>query len=293
MRVAKVFGADMKIDPLLLAILAPAALLGLLDMLLVSLLTVLVHELGHAAAAHCLGIRVMEVELMPFGGVARLAGINDAGSVREFIIALAGPTVNFLIIGILTSIVNAHPETVDVLGKWISASLAIGLFNLLPAYPLDGGRMLRAAMKPFLGQERATRIAIWIGVAMGSAIVVSAIVTACTGGKLNLTLLSVGGFVVVSALRENRETAYAAVRRTSAKRQKIKDSTLPEKRLAANVHTQLRELVRGFSQSAYHVVTVVDDNMDVIGSVGENEIVRAMINQGGKQTLEQLVARAH
>lgn len=132
---------------------------------------VTLHELGHVAAARWFGVRVPRILLLPIGGMAEMESIPRRPR-EEIIIALAGPAVNYAIIGILMIFVR-FPEdwnplylelSVGGLGRYlVIANLIMGVFNLLPAFPMDGGRVFRALLAMRLPYVRATQIAAGVG----------------------------------------------------------------------------------------------------------------------------------
>lgn len=133
---------------------------------------VVLHELGHSFTAMHFGIGVRRILLMPIGGMAEFEAIPREPS-REFLITLAGPAVNFAIVGALVLIAGVpdgfpwHPEfTADVRGfgqLLLQGNLIMGCFNLLPAFPMDGGRILRAVLASNMPYLRATKIAATVG----------------------------------------------------------------------------------------------------------------------------------
>ena len=135
--------------------------------LVVALLgSIVLHELGHALMARRYGIGTADITLYLFGGVARLDRMpRSAGP--ELLIALAGPAVNFAIVLALAGLTGLadflrirYPEFVSVV---LTLNLGLGLFNLLPVFPMDGGRVLRAILSHPLGRLRATEIAAMLG----------------------------------------------------------------------------------------------------------------------------------
>ena len=119
---------------------------------------ILLHELGHALAARRYGIGTRSITLFPFGGIAALERMPTSPK-RELVVALAGPAVNVVIALVLAPIVWLTGWGAMLL--WINLML-VG-FNLLPAVPMDGGRVLRAALASRMDPIRATRIAVGIG----------------------------------------------------------------------------------------------------------------------------------
>ncbi len=133
---------------------------------------VVLHELGHAAMARRFGVETREIVLYPIGGVARLEKIPSGKA--ELLIALAGPAVNVVLaialgVYLVASGMRAPLTPEEIVGRapvvwkllWVNMML-VG-FNLVPAFPMDGGRVLRATLSMAIGQERATRIAAGVG----------------------------------------------------------------------------------------------------------------------------------
>ena len=150
------------------------ALWGLL--VIVSLFAIIVaHELGHALAARRYGIQTRDITLLPIGGVARLERMPEKPS-QELVVALAGPAVNVvlaaaLFVGLyLNRDVIRMSEAARVGGSYLQQMLAVNvglvIFNMLPAFPMDGGRVVRALLAMKLDYVRATRIAGKLGQAM-------------------------------------------------------------------------------------------------------------------------------
>jgi stage IV sporulation protein FB len=140
---------------------------------------VVLHELGHATMARAYGVGTREIVLYPIGGIARLETIPTG--LAELLIALAGPAVNLvlapLLVGLMVvlrvPLLPAAPGVIgslsDVLPHLLIANGMLFLFNLIPAFPMDGGRALRALLTLTLPADRATRIAAAIGQAIAVA----------------------------------------------------------------------------------------------------------------------------
>jgi Zn-dependent protease len=146
--------------------------------------TVVLHELGHALMARRYGIRTHDITLLPIGGVARLERMPDDPR-AELAIALAGPAVNILLAAlcyaglILTGTELGGTALSPTAGNWWGALLVLNvglaLFNLIPAFPMDGGRVLRALLALRLGRPRATRVAARVGRAFAIAFAIYAV----------------------------------------------------------------------------------------------------------------------
>src|SRR6478672_4298414 len=183
LRIARIAGIELKIHVTFLMFLVwiafsyyrrgggQAAAQGTIFIVLL-FLCVLLHELGHALAARRFGIHTPDVTLLPIGGVARLERIPREPR-QELVIAIAGPMVNVVIAGVLTVILKQarFGTDLDVLsnpGIALAARLAavnmfLVLFNLIPAFPMDGGRVLRALLAMKMNYASATQVAATIG----------------------------------------------------------------------------------------------------------------------------------
>jgi Zn-dependent protease/predicted transcriptional regulator len=182
---------------------AAAAMAGIIFILAVFSCVVL-HEFGHALAARRYGIKTRDIILLPIGGVARLERLPTK-PLQELWVALAGPVVNVVIAATLfiwlKFTASFEPlETITVTtGPFFERILAVNLFlvafNLIPAFPMDGGRVLRAVLATFKDYSKATRVAASIG--QGIAVFFGII-----GLFFNPLLLLIALFVWFGAARE-------------------------------------------------------------------------------------------
>jgi Zn-dependent protease len=160
--------------------------------------SVLLHELGHALTAQRYGILTRSITLYPFGGVAALAR-EPMRSHEELWIALAGPAVNAVLALIALPLALLG---VPGAGLFAAMNLALGIFNLIPAFPMDGGRVLRAWLSRRKGRLQATEQALGISKVFAWGFLGLGLVTT------SFNLLLIGGFLLFAINMERRRMAY-------------------------------------------------------------------------------------
>ncbi|WP_212523236.1 site-2 protease family protein [Actibacterium sp. MT2.3-13A] len=178
---------------------------------------VVAHEFGHALTARRYGIRTPDITLLPIGGMARLERLPEK-PLREIAVALAGPAVNVAIWAALTLITGVQSQ-IDALGaiedpgvgiveRLAAVNLFLALFNLLPAFPMDGGRVLRAVLAMGMSRVKATRVAAGAGQVLAFLFGFLGL----TGGNPILLLIAV--FIFMAAAAERSDVALRAAARS-------------------------------------------------------------------------------
>ena len=186
------------IHPLFLAVGLLSALFGGLPVFIICALTALLHECGHIFCAARLGFECKKISLMPFGAAAvcDIEGISPSDEIK---LALAGPLVNLLLCVGVAGLWWFFPVTYAYTDLIFYASAGMLFLNLLPAYPLDGGRIAKCVLSGFLKKNKALNIALRI---INILVVISLIFTYFFAIK-NITLLTMAGLLFCSALSKS------------------------------------------------------------------------------------------
>jgi Zn-dependent protease/predicted transcriptional regulator len=222
--VGKIFGIKFKIHVTFFFLLVFIFFIGLsqrgLDKAVVAVLFIcaifasgLIHEVGHSLIARRFGKEAKSITLLPIGGVATMEEMPEK-PVQEIAMTIVGPFINLAIAGILYLIIgrwsglnmpNLYPDTAkEFFGGIIGINIILAIFNLVPAFPMDGGRVLRAILALRIDYVRATSIAVFIGQAIAMLFIFYGIF-------FNLWLAFIGVFLYMGAGSEKQHVMLSSV----------------------------------------------------------------------------------
>lgn len=292
MRVLSFGQTELRVHPLVVVVVAAACVLGRLGELLLAVCALTLHELSHAVVAYVFACPVLSVELMPFGGVARLS--RQALSPRaEVCIAAAGPVTSLVAAGLTAMCGYLFPAVQARLAAFLTFNATLAAVNLLPALPLDGGRILRALLQRRRGYGLATRVAAWLGVTLGAAMFGLAIYCACDG-VYNLTLPTMGLFLLLAAAMELRALPEGQMSAYLRRYDGVHTGeAYAVHQVAAHASMRAREALRVLRHNRYNVLRVVDGQMRTIGEMDEGTLMRAIAQGRGGAALSELLPFDH
>jgi Zn-dependent protease/predicted transcriptional regulator len=256
-------------------------------------LCVVLHELGHSLVAQAYGVAVREIVLLPIGGVARLSR-EPEHPWHELLIALAGPLVNVAIAALLLGVALATfgspwlleggltqgltPTWGSLLGNLLIGNIILAVFNMIPALPMDGGRVFRATLAMFMGKPRATSIAGTLGQVLAAGLTV-------IGLFKDPVLMIIGVFVFLGASQE-RASSQAGELLSDIRAQ---DAVNPSSVVLApgDVLGQVLRIILGTAQSHFAVV----HGEQVLGVLGREDVLRALPKHGTATYVAALMQR--
>ena len=293
-RLIRIAGTDVKVHLTFLLLVGWWALGGYQEggwpgalratVLLLSLFTcVLLHEFGHIAMARRFGVRTPDVILLPIGGVARLERMPDKPR-EELLIALAGPLVTLILAlgfwgwlaisgqGLPTD--TAHLEHASLPASLLVMNVILLTFNLIPAFPMDGGRVLRAVLASRMGFAKATRIA----ASIGQGLAIPAGIYGLFYGEPLLVLIAL--FVFLGAAGE----ASAVETRLAGRGFRI-DQMMVTRFETVPIHARLRLAVDLLLSGDQREFPVVDNAGKLEGMLTRESLIKALTERGPDSTV--------
>ncbi len=275
-----------KVEIQLLTILlfATSLFLNFFEMLLAAYCITALHECAHVLVAKMCKVPIDGVEVLPFGITMKVRDECIVKPYDEVKISLAGPVCNFL-------------TAFFTYGLWwgvyrdyiITASVAMGIFNLLPALPLDGGRILRAVLVKRLGHIRATTFVFKVTRVTALLIaIVGLYIVYATG--FNFSFLLIGVFLLANLTEERKRANTIIMKDILYSRKKLaSQGTLRADILVADVNEKAFSVIENLSYDRYYMVNVINSRMEVLKVVTETEIIEKTATYGMNTTLKKIV----
>ena len=280
MRICSVRGTAIECSPIVLLAFPVAFIFGAAEMFAVAFLSLSVHELCHAYIAGRLGLDVVCIEIQPFGFVARLKNSSLSTVGAEIAVAAAGPVSSIIMCVTAAAFCGRSTVANELLSCFCVFNGSIAIINLLPALPLDGGRILRAVLSVKLAERTATTAAAWCGVFIGACMTVLGTLGVIYEG-LNITMPVMGAFLVSAAIKEMRSRSGSNVRAIIRRSDTIRHhGSVAVKQTAVHMSLPMGEAMKMLSAGCYNIVLLVDDNMGVRGSIDESMLLSGISKYG-------------
>lgn len=245
--------------------------------------SVLMHEIAHTVLAFILKVKVTEIELMPFGGQAKIEDFTGLEPEQEIYVALAGPVIS-LSVATIFYFLPLHFNNPNV-SLFITFNAFLGFFNLIPALPLDGGRIARALLSTRIGYKKAT-----LYIARAGKMIALGIIG--WGGWLILkepeaaNYIIIGIFLFWAANREGKLLAYAFVRYLIHKKNELsREGLLPSQQVIVQPETLVKKVLHHTRPTFYLLAVVVNENHEIMGVITEAELIENLFEKGPRTKL--------
>jgi stage IV sporulation protein FB len=274
-----------KVNKFFLPYLALLIIIGFSGELIISFLVVILHEGVHYMTAVALGFSGFDLKIMPIGAVLRLRELDEATPKEDMIISISGPLFNILSAAIIYVIGLYVPFDLELVFK---SNLALGIFNLIPAFPLDGGRVLRDILSIRTFYKRANELTIKVSIVLGFTLI-GFFVFLCLLGHRNFNIGIIGVFVILSSYKEKERVVYIIMGDIVKKKSKfLNRKYIENKSMSIYYKSDLLSVLSTVDKNKYNIFTVLDEEMRVIDIIYEEEILAAL-KEYGNVTVEEFV----
>lgn len=276
----KIGGIVWSLHPLFALIMLMSVLTGYFAELLTLFTLVLVHEIGHVAAARGFGWTVRAVRLLPFGGVAEMEEEPGAPALQEAAVALAGPLQNAWMGAAAWTLGYFGLLDAPVAAYIAEANAVLIAFNLLPIYPLDGGRLLKVAFSFGFNYYKALRWSAAVGLALSVLLIGYSLSPALRGAGINVNMLAVGCFLLASNWTQRRNLPFLFVRFLMHR------DRVAVRRIVQGAHARpivvtagqsIWSTVRLFLREQYHLIYVMEERGRIVRVLPEQRIIEGYL----------------
>jgi len=261
-------------------------IIGYKGQLVYAFFIVFVHEMVHYITARHFGFLGFDIEFIAVGAVLKFRDLDDATPKEDLFISVSGPMSNIALAVIFYFLYKIFPS--NNFYMLFAGNLSIGLFNLIPAFPLDGGRILRDLLNLRLTYKRSNKIVMISSIIIG-ILLMFLYIFMFLKGSTNFNLGIIGLFIIISALKENERVSYIIMGDIIKKKYKFTQKGYIENKNTSVYYKKDLLCVMGlFDKNKYNIFTVLDEEMKVMDILYEEEIISAL-KLYGNITIEEFM----
>lgn len=268
-----------KINKFLIPYIIFLMILGFKGNMLIAFILAVLHELVHYIVAASMGYKSSDIEILPIGTVLRFKDLEHISIRENLIICSSAPILNILV-GIFFCAIKIKYDNYFI-DCMINGNLSIGLFNLIPAFPLDGGRILKEILLKNKTQKNATKIETIVSVTIGIVILFIYLFLCSIGKWENVNLVVISIFIIITSLKENERTPYIIMGDIVKKKTSfIKSGYMENAMISVYCETKLIKVLSLVEKNRYNIFTVLDMEMHLMGIIYEEDIINALKEYG-------------
>jgi len=247
-----------------------------------------IHEFAHVFVGNKLGIAIYEIEILPFGGRIK-SSLGDASDESEMLMVLAGPLANFAVVGLILFLSAIKVLPSNIASKYTHYQLMLGIFNMLPALPLDGGRLFALWLRQRMSYTSSVRIASYTGKILAYFMLCAALL-GLAFKKVYISLVVAGFFLLHQASKEEKDAHLVFMNYLAKKKEKLlKNQYFPGEILIVNQEVAAKKLLYSFLPQKYFIVCVLNENMKLKKVLTETEIFDKIIEKGLDFKIKDLI----
>jgi len=286
--VLRVSNCKVSISSLFIAAIVLALAAGMHIEMLAALFALGVHEFAHVFAGSRLGIPIHEIEILPFGGRI-ISGISDVTDESEVIMVLAGPLANFAAAGFMLGLSYFAILPAKIAWQFINYQLMLGVFNMLPAFPLDGGRIFALWLSKHMTFTSSVRIASHAGKILAYSLLLTAFI-GIIFKKINFSLIITGFFLLLQASKEEENAHLIFMNYLAKKKEKLlKNQYFPGEIVVVDQEATAKKILYLFLPKKYFIVYILDRNMEIRKTLTETEIFDIIMEKGLDFKMKELI----
>lgn len=279
MKIIKIRGITISVHLLFFPIVLLLYFLESIEIMVILLAIIMMHELSHGLIARLFGIKIKEIQILPIGGIVKLDKSLNFSNKEEIVISAAGPIFN-IILSATVFFLQKYFEGQNNLDFIIFSSLVIGIFNLIPVLPLDGGRIFRSCLAYILGYKNATKI-IAIFSKIFALFLIGINILILSTGSYNFALILVGIFIYHQSKKEQELALYANMKDIATKKESLsRQGSMDSQHITVLPQTSLGEIFKQFTSKKFHIIYVLDEHYALKGIITEDEILSGILEYG-------------
>ena len=252
-------------------------LLSVENSIVLSLVFVIIHEFSHILVARMLQSNFKNIEIHIYGLSVELMDLDELTDKERILIYIAGPLVN-LLIALIFFLFN---KDITNINKIIEINLGLAIFNLLPAYPLDGARLLEILLSQRVIYKRTHTIISNISYCLAGLFITVSMITPFVIGKYNISLTIAGIIIICITRKESKAKMYIIMGNIFKKRRSLmRNKYLENKSISVYIKEDLANIMALVDKNRFNIFYILDDDMKVKYIINEDELIEALKKYG-------------